>query len=255
MPTINLKNIIDEMHQHQSQPPRHQQSPSPSNLNPIGYHLPQSSIQSSTMQQPLLQFKPINIVAQQNANYNYEQQQEELFMQQNNSATINNYQQHLQSMPLLNADLLITPKSKPPVILRFFKETQIIRRQEISGSYGSRSFSFPPHGVDNNFANLKKTSNSTTQYRQLSLYSTSTTIPMHSLNDHLNRTPPFNPPTPVDLPMVPTVHPSTSQYHSLVGNNGNSSNSIIGYIFAILRSSLVDLYETLVGRMKAEDSD
>ncbi|CAG8720211.1 2966_t:CDS:1, partial [Ambispora leptoticha] len=34
MPTINL-----EVHQHQSQPPRHQQSPTPSNLNPIGYHL------------------------------------------------------------------------------------------------------------------------------------------------------------------------------------------------------------------------
>ncbi|CAG8705509.1 4154_t:CDS:2, partial [Ambispora leptoticha] len=78
-------------------------------------------------------------------------------------AAQNNSQQHLQSMSLLNADLLITPKSKPP-------------EQEISRSYGSRSFSCPPYGVINNFANLKKTSNSTSQP---SLYSTSTTIPMH----------------------------------------------------------------------------
>ncbi|CAG8602397.1 11302_t:CDS:2 [Ambispora leptoticha] len=40
MPTINFKNIIDEVHQHRSQPPRYQQSSSPSNLNPIGSHLP-----------------------------------------------------------------------------------------------------------------------------------------------------------------------------------------------------------------------
>ncbi|CAG8489739.1 13487_t:CDS:2, partial [Ambispora leptoticha] len=232
MPTINLENIID-----------------------------QSSIQSSTMQQPLLQSKPINIVAQQNANYNYEQQQQELFKQQNNAATINNSQhrqhiQHHRSMPLLNADLTITPESKPPGYSSIFQRNPNYSTatstsppssgQNISGSYGSRSFSLPP--VINNFANLKKSSNSTIQYRQPSLYSASTTIPIHSPDDHFNRTPPLlhqhnngshklhnsgnnslfvssNPPTPVDLPMVPTVHPSTSQYHSLVGNNGNISNS------------------------------
>ncbi|CAG8505868.1 11236_t:CDS:2, partial [Ambispora leptoticha] len=174
----------------------------------------QSSIQSSTMQQPLLQFKPINIVAQQNANYN----SEESFLQQNNSATINNSQQHLQSMPLLNADLLITPNSKPS-------------GQGITGSYNLRSFSFPPYGVINNFANLRKTSNSTTQYRQptppLFHQRSNGSHKFHNLGNnslYVNS----NPPTPVDLPMVPTVHPSTSQYHSLIGNNRNCSNSIIG---------------------------
>ncbi|CAG8568474.1 13153_t:CDS:2 [Ambispora leptoticha] len=35
-----LENIIDEVHQNQSQPPRNQQSLSSSNLNPIGHLLP-----------------------------------------------------------------------------------------------------------------------------------------------------------------------------------------------------------------------
>ncbi|CAG8634014.1 10642_t:CDS:1 [Ambispora gerdemannii] len=224
----------------------------------------QSSIQNSTMKQPLFPSKPMNIVAQQNSNvstmmnsnYKYEQQQQELFRQQTNAAAINASQQrrqhvqqltHHRSMPLLNSDVTVIPESKPLSYSSIFQRTPpLSSRQNISGSYGSKPFSFLSQGATNNLTNLKKASNSTTQYRQPSLYSASTTFQTQS-PEPFNRTPPLlqqhsgslklnqnsgnsswfvssNPPTPVDLPMVP----STSQYHSLIGSNGNSSNSNIG---------------------------